>query len=82
MLNLLFIVYSFSVQKADKQIRIYQDSIYHSNRNYYLLSFYSLNNYVKNNFRPYGQAVKTTPFHGVIMGSIPVRVILVKNGIC
>ena len=27
--------------------------------------------------RPVGQEVKTTPFHGVIMGSIPVRVIKV-----
>ena len=25
-------------------------------------------------FRPVGQAVKTPPFHGGIMGSIPVRV--------
>ena len=24
--------------------------------------------------RPHGQAVKTSPFHGGIMGSIPVRV--------
>ena len=29
---------------------------------------------VRQHIRPVGQEVKTTPFHGVIMGSIPVRV--------
>ena len=30
--------------------------------------------------RPVGQAVKTPPFHGGNMGSIPVRVTMRKNG--
>ncbi len=29
--------------------------------------------------RPVGQAVKTSPFHGGIMGSIPVRVTIQKT---
>ena len=30
-------------------------------------------------FRPVGQEVKTSPFHGGIMGSIPVRVTRLKS---
>ena len=32
-------------------------------------------------FRPVGQAVKTRPFHGCNMGSIPVRVTKIKIGV-
>ena len=32
--------------------------------------------------RPVGQEVKTTPFHGVIMGSIPVRVTNIRMDAC
>ena len=33
----------------------------------------------RSHFWPVGQAAKTTPFHGVIMGSIPVRVTIQRS---
>ena len=44
---------------------------YHANKNDFVFNI---------NIRPVGQAVKTRPFHGCNMGSIPVRVTNEKRG--